>query len=427
MAEINLNTSRKPPRIVLGLMAFMIVVIMAIEMAFLSSPALGSGGDEDPKGNVEATPTVEVLVISPRMAEPTLPADPLLADRGAHVYWFVCLACHGDQGQGLTEEFRSMAFGEDMNCWQSRCHASNHPPEGFEFPRIVPSIIGQGTLKRFVNAAELQKYLYSSMPWWKPGLLTEEESWQLTAFLLRQNGSLPSDLDLEVRQAGMLPVHLAIKPQGYDRTGQLVLMLTLGLAAIVGFAAQAMPRSEAQEATGIPKKRPNFLLHLHPPTLPREQSRWRYTLGAGGSAVFLAIVLTITGILEMFFYVPTPEKAGPSIQLITYSVPFGNLVRGIHYWAAQAMVVIVVIHLLRILFTGAFVPPRRFNYFIGIILLVITLFFDFTGYVLRWDEGIRWALMVGTNLLKTIPVLGNSLYSFIIGGDRPGLATLTRF
>jgi quinol-cytochrome oxidoreductase complex cytochrome b subunit len=103
------------------------------------------------------------------------------------------------------------------------------------------------------------------------------------------------------------------------------------------------------------------------------------------------------------------------------------VVRGIHFWAAQGMVVIVFIHLLRVIFTGAFTSPRRFNYFIGLGLLVLTLLLDFTGYVLRWDEGIRWALMVGTNLLKTIPVLGEGLYALVIGGDQPGLATLTRF
>jgi quinol-cytochrome oxidoreductase complex cytochrome b subunit len=167
--------------------------------------------------------------------------------------------------------------------------------------------------------------------------------------------------------------------------------------------------------------------HLHPPTIPLPQGRWRYTLGAGGMAVFLFVLLTITGILEMFFYVATPEQAGASVQVITFMAPFGGLVRGIHFWAAQAMVVVAAIHLLRVVFTGAFGPPRRFNYLLGLGLLVLTIFLDFTGYVLRWDEGIRWALMVGTNLLKTIPLIGESIYGFVIGGSQPGLATLTRF
>jgi quinol-cytochrome oxidoreductase complex cytochrome b subunit len=89
--------------------------------------------------------------------------------------------------------------------------------------------------------------------------------------------------------------------------------------------------------------------------------------------------------------------------------------------------VVSAVHLLRILFTGAYVPPRRFNFLLGLALFVLVLVFDFTGYVLRWDEGIRWALMVGTNLLKTIPLIGNQLYGAVIGGVKPGLATLTRF
>ena len=113
--------------------------------------------------------------------------------------------------------------------------------------------------------------------------------------------------------------------------------------------------------------------------------------------------------------------------MLTFLVPFGALVRGLHFWGAQALVVVSAIHLLRILFTGAYTPPRRFNFLLGLVLFVLTLMFDFTGYVLRWDEGIRWALMVGTNLLKTIPLVGAQLYSTVIGGVKPGLATLTRF
>lgn len=77
---------------------------------------------------------------------------------------------------------------EDMNCWQSKCHASNHPPEGFELPRFAPKIIGQGTLGRFPTAADLYAFLVERMPWQEPGLFDEETYWQLTAFLLRENG-----------------------------------------------------------------------------------------------------------------------------------------------------------------------------------------------------------------------------------------------
>lgn len=172
--------------------------------------------------------------------------------------------------------------------------------------------------------------------------------------------------------------------------------------------------------------RPSFFHHLHPPSVPARQARFRYTLAAGGLSVFLILVLIVTGTLEMFYYIPTPERAAPSIQEITFLVPYGSLVRGLHYWAAQFLLGVSIVHLLRVIFTGAY-ARRRFNYLLGIVLLVLVLFLDFTGYVLRWDEGIRWALVAGTNLIRTIPGIGESLYRFVMGDYQPGPATLIRF
>jgi quinol-cytochrome oxidoreductase complex cytochrome b subunit len=173
--------------------------------------------------------------------------------------------------------------------------------------------------------------------------------------------------------------------------------------------------------------RPNFFHHLHPPTIPRAQARWSYTLGAGGTAVFLLLVLIITGALEMFYYTPTPEQAALSVQTISYHVAFGGLIRNLHYWAAQMLVVVTVVHLARVVFTGAYRPPRRFNYLLGLALFVMAILANFTGYVLRWDQGIQWALVVGTNLLKTIPGIGDTLYPIVVGGPQLGSATLIRF
>ena len=173
--------------------------------------------------------------------------------------------------------------------------------------------------------------------------------------------------------------------------------------------------------------RPSFFHHLHPPTIPAPQARLRFTLGAGGISVYLVLVLILTGALEMFYYVPTPTEAGLSIQTLTYLVPFGGFVRNLHYWAAQLLVATTLVHLLRVLLTGGYTTPRRFNYLIGLALLVLVLFLDFSGYVLRWDEGVRWALVAGTNLLNTIPVVGQGLYHLVMGGDQPGAASLIRF
>ena len=203
----------------------------------------------------------------------------------------------------------------------------------------------------------------------------------------------------------------------------LVLAGVLVLAA-VGMVLQAAPK-RAAGTVALPK--PNFIHHLHPPSIPMPQSRFRYTLGAGGIAVFLCLVLLVTGLLEMYFYIPSVEHAATSIEVITTLVPFGNLVRNLHYWSAQLLLVVITIHLLRVVLTGAYARPRRFNFLLGLALLVLILFLDFTGYVLRWDEGIRWALVVGTNLLKTIPWIGEGLYQFVMGGPEAGPATLTRF
>ena len=173
--------------------------------------------------------------------------------------------------------------------------------------------------------------------------------------------------------------------------------------------------------------RPSFYDHLHPPTIPAPQARLRYTLGMGGLAVFLTLVVGFTGILVTFFYVPTPEQAAKSVQELTFLVPFGWLMRNLHFWSAQLLILVASVHLLRVVFTGAYLPPRRLNYLLGLILLVICLFLDFTGYILRWDEGVHWALVAGTNLVRSIPLVGEGLYSALVGGNQVSATTLLRF
>jgi quinol-cytochrome oxidoreductase complex cytochrome b subunit len=173
--------------------------------------------------------------------------------------------------------------------------------------------------------------------------------------------------------------------------------------------------------------RPSFFHHLHPPTIPAPQSRWRHTLAAGGTAIFLMLVLGATGILEMFYYIPNPQEAALSVQTITYLVPFGGFVRNLHYWAAQLLLVVSAIHLVRVVFTAAYSHPRRFNYLLGLGLFVLAILLDFTGYILRWDAGICWPLTTGTNLLKTIPFIGNFLYRVAVGGQVACTTALLRF
>ena len=131
-----------------------------------------------------------------RLAEPTLPAEPSLADHGAQVYWLYCLPCHGDKGQGLTDEFRETYPPEDNNCWGRGCHGRNPYEGGFTLPTTVPQLIGPGSLTKFASVANLNGLIRAAMPFEDPGVLTEEQAWQVTAFILRENGiSYPEQLD----------------------------------------------------------------------------------------------------------------------------------------------------------------------------------------------------------------------------------------
>lgn len=117
----------------------------------------------------------------------------------------------------------------------------------------------------------------------------------------------------------------------------------------------------------------------------------------------------------MLHYVPTVSGAYLSIQDITHLIPYGFLLRNLHYWCGQAMVVLVVLHMVRVFITGSFVAPRRFNWIIGLTLLIGTVLVDFTGYLLVWDERALWARTIARNLAQTVPVLGSGLASMLFG------------
>jgi quinol-cytochrome oxidoreductase complex cytochrome b subunit/mono/diheme cytochrome c family protein len=399
-----------------GLALLLLMVPLLTIPRAQASPQLQSTATITP----QATPTFDLQ----RLEKPVIRSDNSeQIQKGSAIYWGICMACHGDVGQGLTDEWRD-AFGtEDRNCWDSECHGPDHPPQGFLIPKdkLAPAVAGAGKLARFKNAQELHDFIYANMPWWDPGQLTDEESWQVTAYILSLHKVMPKQFELADTNASAIRTQYAVPQPGNDRAAILTLTGLLGLAA-VGMIAQDLRKNKVRV---IP--RPNFFHHLHPPTIPALQARLRYTLGAGGLAVFLCLILLITGILEMFYYIPTPEHAAVSVEVITSLVPFGALIRNLHFWGAQALMIVMSIHLLRVVLTGAYARHRRLNYLIGLGMLVLVLLLDFTGYVLRWDEGIRWALIVGTNLLKTIPWIGDPLYRLVVGGPEPGLSSLERF
>lgn len=171
----------------------------------------------------------------------------------------------------------------------------------------------------------------------------------------------------------------------------------------------------------------NVFLHIYPVKVPRRVLRLRYSWRLGYIATVLFTILVVTGIYLMFFYTPSVNAAyGDMLQLRT-GVGFGQLVRNVHRWSAHLLVLVVVLHLVRVFFAGAYKSPRQFNWVIGMGLLAITLGFSFTGYLLPWDQLSYWAVTVGTNLISYVPLLGGVLTDLLIGGSQIGQPTLLRF
>jgi ubiquinol-cytochrome c reductase cytochrome b subunit len=150
-----------------------------------------------------------------------------------------------------------------------------------------------------------------------------------------------------------------------------------------------------------------------------------YTLGSATLIVFLLQV--ITGVWQMFYYVPTIDHAYDSVAYIATSVPFGWLIHGLHYWGANAMIVLVALHLVRVFIWGAYKHPRELTWLAGVVLLVLTLAMVFTGAPLPWDERGYWAAEVGTSIAGSIPLIGNLAKQLLLGGTSMGQLTLSRF
>lgn len=178
----------------LGL-AFALLASAFQEGSALTSPSFGVQ---------QPTPT---FIPSDRLAEPTLPANPSQADQGAHDYWLYCMVCHGDQGQGLTDEFRMLYPPEEQTCWQSGCHGARPYENGFTLPTSIPAVIGpNASLTKFADASVLHAFIAAAMPWHQPASLEPEVYWRLTAFLLRQNGYENPYAELGPDNAAFIPI-----------------------------------------------------------------------------------------------------------------------------------------------------------------------------------------------------------------------------
>ncbi|MDA8083077.1 MAG: cytochrome b N-terminal domain-containing protein [Nitrospiraceae bacterium] len=154
-------------------------------------------------------------------------------------------------------------------------------------------------------------------------------------------------------------------------------------------------------------------------------ARFAYTLGSGTLIVFL--LQAVTGIMQLFFYVPATDYAYDSISFLRTKVPFGWLIHGLHYWGANLMVVLVVLHICRVFLWGAYKRPRELTWLGGTALFLTVMAFSFTGGPLHWDQRGYWAGEVGTSIAGTAPVVGDLMKRILRGGEEMGPLTLSRF
>jgi quinol-cytochrome oxidoreductase complex cytochrome b subunit len=183
----------------------------------------------------------------------------------------------------------------------------------------------------------------------------------------------------------------------------------------------------------------NVFLHLHAVRTHRWSLRWATTAGLGIASVAAFVITLVTGILLMFYYKPYPDVAYESMKDIHFVVPTGRFIRNVHRWAANLMVVVVILHMARAFYTAAYRAPREFNWLIGIALLVTTLGLSFTGYLLPWDQLAYWAITIGANIAQSPREVTDALGMtevfdpgglqrlLLLGSDTVGEEALIRF
>ncbi len=183
----------------------------------------------------------------------------------------------------------------------------------------------------------------------------------------------------------------------------------------------------------------NVFLHLHSVRTHRWSLRWLTTAGLGIASLAAFLITLVTGVLLMFYYKPYPEAAYQSIKDIHFVVPTGRFIRNIHRWAANVMVITVILHMARVFYTAAYRRPREYNWLIGMGLLVVTLALSFTGYLLPWDQLAYWAITIGANIAQSPREITDALgitdvfdpggfqRLLLLGSDTVGAEALIRF
>jgi quinol-cytochrome oxidoreductase complex cytochrome b subunit len=171
----------------------------------------------------------------------------------------------------------------------------------------------------------------------------------------------------------------------------------------------------------------NLILHLHPRKVKLSTLDFTLTFGLGGMAALLIVIQVLTGLLLKFHYVPSPDGAYNSVLDINNNLLFGKLAHNIHHWSALLLLMISFLHMLRVLFTGAYSKPRHATWIFGFLLLILVVLSNFTGYLLPWDQLSYWAVTISTSLLQYIPLIGGAAREALLGGNEVGSATLSNF
>ena len=174
------------------------------------------------------------------------------------------------------------------------------------------------------------------------------------------------------------------------------------------------------DRTGISENIVPIIKHPVPP-----KAKWSYVFGS--ATLFCFILQVITGIALSLLYQPSSKDAYQSLLFITNTAKFGNILRGIHYFGASAMIILVGIHMIRVYITASYKYPREMNWISGVFLLLCTIFMGFTGQLLRWDSNGVWSSVVAAEQLGRTPLIGKYLARLLMGGDTIGGQSLSRF
>ena len=190
------------------------------------------------------------------------------------------------------------------------------------------------------------------------------------------------------------------------------------------------PRSDREAGDAVTS---NFMFHAFPAKVSRASMAWSYSFWLGTISAALFFLLILSGLPLLFLYVPSVERAYQSVKDIEFVITFGSWIRAVHRIAAHVMVIAVFLHLVRVFLTGAYKngagrgQHREWNWVLGVVMLLLTLFLSFTGYLLPWDQLAFWAVTVGTNIASAIPGIGPTVRELLIGGRTIEQATLIRF